>query len=79
MSTRGDGYWDAGDMGCGELVLQLRNRMKALPSGSVLELRANDPGAVADIPAWCGMTGHVLVRQEHPLYWIQRMGANDAR
>jgi tRNA 2-thiouridine synthesizing protein A len=59
-------------MGCGELVLELRFRMREMASGEVLLLTANDPGAKADLPAWCGMTGHTLVRAEHPHYWIQR-------
>src|SRR5262245_59687821 len=28
--------WDAGDLGCGDLVLELRNRMKLLPPRGVL-------------------------------------------
>jgi tRNA 2-thiouridine synthesizing protein A len=64
--------WDAGDMGCGDLVLELRHRMASLRPGEVLRLRALDPGAREDIPAWCGMTGHRLARAEHPIYWITR-------
>lgn len=64
--------WDAGDMGCGELLIELAMRMKALAPGQVFELRALDPGAVADIPAWCGLTGHVLVSAQHPIYEIRR-------
>ncbi len=33
-------------------------RMTALAPGQVLRLVALDPGAPADIPAWCRMTGH---------------------
>ena len=36
--------WDAGALGCGELVLELRNRMRAMPGG-VLKVIATDPGA----------------------------------
>ena len=64
--------WDAGEMGCGELVLELRFRMASLGPGAVLLLTALDPGAKEDIPAWCGMTRHRLVRAEHPRYWIAR-------
>jgi len=64
--------WDAGDLGCGDLVLQLRGRLRELSPGSVLELVALDPGAPSDIPAWCGLTGHSLVRQNPPFYWIRR-------
>jgi tRNA 2-thiouridine synthesizing protein A len=64
--------WDAGDMGCGDLVLELRRRVRALAAGEVLEVRALDPGAPEDLPAWCGLTGNRLVRAEPPRYWIER-------
>ena len=67
-----DAAWDAGDLGCGDLVLQLRFRMEALPPGAVLRLVALDPGARADVPAWCRLTGHALVTAEHPVYFIRR-------
>ena len=62
--------WDAGDMGCGELVMALRLRLRGMP-GRVLELTASDAGAPADLPAWCRMTGHELLRTEPPRYWIK--------
>ena len=64
--------WDAGELGCGELVLELRNRLAAMKPGERLKLVALDPGAPADIPAWCRMTGHTLVSTQHPVYLIQR-------
>jgi len=67
-----DAEWDAGDMGCGDLVLELRGRVEALVAGRVLRLTARDPGAPADIPAWCWMTGHALVSAQHPIYLIRR-------
>jgi tRNA 2-thiouridine synthesizing protein A len=64
--------WDAGDMGCGELVLALRGRLNALPSGAVLKVTATDPAAPEDLPAWCRLTGNLLVRMNHPEYHIRR-------
>lgn len=64
--------WDAGDMGCGDLVLELRMRLLQMSAGQLLEVRATDPGAPEDIPAWCSMTGHGLVTSSHPLYLIRR-------
>jgi tRNA 2-thiouridine synthesizing protein A len=64
--------WNAGDLGCGELVLELRGRMQALAPNGVLRLVATDPGAPADIPAWCRMTGHVLIGEHPPVYLIRR-------
>jgi len=64
--------FDAGDMGCGDLVLELRGRLGALAPGAVLRVRATDPGAPGDLPAWCRVTRNPLVHSEHPHYWIQR-------
>jgi tRNA 2-thiouridine synthesizing protein A len=67
-----DAQWDAGDIGCGDLVLELRFRMGVMRPGQLLQLTARDPGAPADIPAWCRMTGHTLVLEQHPVYLIRR-------
>lgn len=64
--------YDAGDIGCGELVLALRARFAPLPAGATLHLTATDIGAPEDLPAWCRLTGHRLVRAEHPEYLIAR-------
>ena len=64
--------WDAGDMGCGELVLGLRFRLDTLKPGQIMKLIARDLGAPADIPAWCRMTGNPLVGGQPPVYLIQR-------
>ncbi|MEP7162115.1 MAG: sulfurtransferase TusA family protein [Dermatophilaceae bacterium] len=64
--------WDAGDMGCGELIIQLRGRVRALQPGQILELFAIDSGALEDIPAWCRLTGHGLAHAAHPRYLIRR-------
>lgn len=64
--------WNAGDMGCGELLIELAGRMRALAPGQILELHAQDPGAIEDIPSWCRLTGHSLVFAEHPIYRLRR-------
>jgi len=67
-----DDLWDAGDMGCGELIMYLRIRLRAMP-GSVLKLVARDPGATEDIPAFCRMTRDELVHAapDECSYWIR--------
>ena len=69
-----DAQWDAGGLGCGELVMDLMLRMRKLETGQVLRLTATDPGAPSDIPAWCRMTGHILrhVDAANHFYFIQR-------
>ncbi len=66
--------WDAGDLGCGDLVLRLRFLLMEMQPGAIIRVHATDTGAPHDLPAWCRMTGEVLVEhdpQAH-LYWIQR-------
>ena len=64
--------YDAGDLGCGDLVLELRSQLRALPAGAVLHVIARDPAAPVDLPAWCGLVGHTLLAAAHPDYHIQR-------
>ena len=67
-----DDLWDAGDMGCGELIMYLRTRLRAMP-GRVLKLVARDAGAPEDIPAFCRMTGDELIHTAPAeySYWIR--------
>lgn len=64
--------WDAGATSCGDLVLELRLRLRGVPPGALLLVRATDPGAPGDLPAWCRVTGHEMVRAAHPEYLIRR-------
>ena len=71
-ASQHDAEWDAGDMGCGDLVLELRIRLQSLEPGQILRILANDGGAREDLPAWCRMTGNTLVYSDHPVYLIKR-------
>lgn len=64
--------YDAGDLGCGDLVFELRGKLREIGAGEVLRVLARDPAAPVDLPAWCGLTGHTLVRAAHPEYHVQR-------
>jgi tRNA 2-thiouridine synthesizing protein A len=64
--------WDAGETGCGQLVVELRRRLDGMRPGDTLEIIARDMGAPVDLPAWCRMTGHTLIAAEHPVYVIER-------
>jgi tRNA 2-thiouridine synthesizing protein A len=71
-----DEDWDAGDLGCGDLVLRLRFRLKAMRPGQVIRVRALDSGAPQDLPAWCRLTGETLLYHD-PVgryYYIRRAG-----
>jgi len=67
-----DVEWNAGELGCGELVLELRQRVRQAP-GKVFKITALDPGAPADIPAWCRMTNNVLIAHDPQAsaFWIR--------
>ena len=66
--------WDAGHMGCGEVIILLRKRMQKLQPGEIFKLISQDLGAHEDLPAWCRMTGRRLLRAQHPDYWIEQKG-----
>lgn len=71
-TPQADDEWDAGALGCGELVMGLRQRLMAMQPRGILKLTATDAGMPEDLPAWCRLTGHTLVLSKHPEYWIQR-------
>jgi len=54
---------DAGETGCGELIMLIFQAMKKLEPGQTLEVLAYDLAAETDIPAWCRSTGHSLLAQ----------------
>ncbi len=48
-------------MMCPAPIVKLSKKIKKMESGQVLELLADDEGALEDIPAWCRKTGNELV------------------
>lgn len=64
-----DAEWDIGNMVSGELVMELRFRLNAVALEALFHLMSRDPGAPEDLPAWCRLIEHTLVRAEHPKYW----------
>jgi tRNA 2-thiouridine synthesizing protein A len=66
--------WDAGEMGCGMFIVALRRMVEELSAGELLQVTAHGLGAPCEIPAWCRITGHVLVAANHPNYIIERKG-----
>jgi TusA-related sulfurtransferase len=63
--------WDAGEAGCSRLILGVRREIGKLAPGQLLEVTARDQGAKLDLFVWCGMTGHCLEREAHPIYVIR--------
>ena len=52
---------DARNLLCPLPVIRTQDRVKALNTGDMLEVRCTDPGALNDIPAWCRIHGHRVV------------------
>ena len=54
-------FLDARNLLCPMPVIRTQDRVKALNTGDILEVRCTDPGALNDIPAWCRIHGHRVV------------------
>lgn len=56
-------------------VVKIGQAIKTVPVGATIEATATDPGVLADIPAWCRMTGNELVmieRQDKVIRFVVR-------
>jgi TusA-related sulfurtransferase len=70
-----DAFYDAGDQGCAAGPLdEIAALMRRLGPGQTLEVRATDPSVANDLPAWCRLAGHELVRHTGDRYLIRRRG-----
>ncbi|MDC0656874.1 sulfurtransferase TusA family protein [Leisingera sp. SS27] len=67
---------DAIGLLCPLPVLKARKRLKSLQPGQVLELLADDPAAVIDVPHFCNEAGHEFVGHSagdgHQVYLIRK-------
>lgn len=55
---------DATGLLCPLPVLKARKRLQGLQAGDILQMQADDPAAVVDVPHFCAEAGHELVRTE---------------
>lgn len=53
---------DAIGLLCPLPVLKARKALKSIEHGGLLELHADDPAAVVDVPHFCAEAGHALVQ-----------------
>ena len=69
---------DAIGLLCPLPVLKARKRLKSLTDGAVLQLLADDPAAVIDVPHFCNEAGHTLLSEAeadgHRIYLIRKGG-----
>lgn len=67
-----ENQFDTQGLGCGQLVFELHKRVTQLAPGERLEVIAHEPSVRIDLMAWCRMTGHTLISDDHPIYMIER-------
>ena len=69
---------DARGLLCPLPVLKLRKRMVPLAAGECIELLADDPAAVVDVPHFCAEAGHEFVTLRegdgHQVYVVRKAG-----
>lgn len=69
---------DARGLLCPLPVLKLRKRLKSVASGEIIELWADDPAAIVDVPHFCVEAGHELISQDqaqdHAIYRVRKQG-----
>ena len=53
--------YDATGLLCPLPVLRANRKMRELPVGGTLTVRATDPASESDFPSYCKQTGHELV------------------
>lgn len=53
-------------------VIRTQDKIKTMQTGDVLEVECTDPGVMQDIPAWCRINGHTVVKtiEDEMLYTI---------
>lgn len=45
-------------------VIRVQQKIKSLEKGDILLVIATDPGVLYDIPTWCRLNGHTVVKAE---------------
>lgn len=69
---------DARGLLCPLPVLKARKRLKSIEKGAVLQLLADDPAAIVDVPHFCHEAGHSLLshseHEDHHVYLIRKSG-----
>jgi tRNA 2-thiouridine synthesizing protein A len=78
MSIEADKIQDSIGQLCPMPIAFLARNMRGMEPGQVLEIRADDEGAHADIPAWCEQTGNEFHGEEpadgYFKYYVRKAG-----
>ncbi len=78
MDVKVDMVQDSIGQLCPMPIALLAKNVKKMQVGQVIEIRADDEGAHADIPAWCEQTGNEFLGEEpgdgYIRYYVRKMG-----
>ncbi|RLC62180.1 MAG: sulfurtransferase TusA family protein [Chloroflexi bacterium] len=78
MDVKPDLVQDSIGQLCPMPIAFMARNMKKLEVGQVLEVRADDEGAHADVPAWCEQTGNEFLGEEPAdgffRYYVRKTG-----
>ncbi|HOJ50578.1 MAG TPA: FAD-dependent oxidoreductase [Spirochaetota bacterium] len=56
---------DACGLSCPGPILKLKTEIEKVANGSIIKVKATDPGFVKDVKAWCEITGNKLINQNY--------------
>ena len=59
---------DARRLLCPLPVIRTQDKVKQLQQGDVLSVTCTDPGVMQDIPAWCRINGHKVLKTQSGEY-----------
>ena len=65
MDVKVDLIQDSIGQMCPMPIAQLAKNMRTMTAGQIIEIRADEDGAHADIPAWCEQTGNPFLGEEN--------------
>jgi TusA-related sulfurtransferase len=78
MSIEASKVQDSVGQLCPMPIAFMARNMRTMQPGQVLEIRADDEGTHADIPAWCEQTGNEFLGEEQAegyfKYYVRKTG-----
>jgi tRNA 2-thiouridine synthesizing protein A len=70
---------DARGLFCPKPVIKTSEAIQTIEPGDLLEVVADDPAIVIDLPAWCASNGHAIrrreVREKTYRFFVEKAGA----
>ena len=76
IEVKADKVQDSIGQQCPMPIVIMAKNMRQMSAGQVLEVKADDEGARADVPAWCEQTGNVFLgenkAEEYVSYFVKK-------